>query len=530
MLLTKKQLSNLIRESLLLEVSFKQATQSLYSNRTKKIVKNLDYHDRLPPGYTFDYYLEVFRNSIVSLVPEDIEDNERGLALLWLIKLASKDLEFAYDLTLDDPYAIDTSLRQNIELYFQWKRFMSERDLMRVADAEHLSSTVDDARHDIEAYQEKQSYMDAEEGMEPLYEDGTWQIIAVHNKGAACELGKGTNWCTAAPGLNYFADYYTEDDPLIYVKDKRSGDRYQLHFGSEQFMDVNDYSIDLITLLPILDVLANIIKYDLDDKAQTILDRNLAKADVLDDEDFERLADSVDLETLEHLAKRHDVPLHILETLAKSEFYQVRGAVAQNRRASSDILDAIISSANLNDDRWPVVTALGNPNVPIKHLINAHDADPHRRQAVAQNINTPSEILIKLAYDEHSGQVRNEALANPSLPEQAIRDAAEYYGYDNSELYGIARNTSAPADILHNFAVSKHKNHQSYVAANDATPKEILGVMLSDPTASYQMLVNIAYHPNATKEMLVKLSMHEKDWVSGNAEKNLIQRFGVIDA
>ena len=106
-----------------------------------------------------------------------------------------------------------------------------------------------DARDDIRDYQEKQSYANAEEGTEVFRDDDELKIYAIHNKGAACELGKGTDWCTAAPGLDYFAEYYDEDDPLFYFDASLGGPpdhltsvraRFQFHYGSGQFMDEDD--------------------------------------------------------------------------------------------------------------------------------------------------------------------------------------------------------------------------------------------------------------------------------------------------
>ncbi|MEK6882114.1 MAG: hypothetical protein AABY22_21030, partial [Nanoarchaeota archaeon] len=63
-----------------------------------------------------------------------------------------------------------------------------------------------------------------------------------HNKGAACELGKGTDWCTAAPGLEYYKQYHKEDDPLFIIHAK-TGEKFQFHYGSGQFMDSTDTQI-----------------------------------------------------------------------------------------------------------------------------------------------------------------------------------------------------------------------------------------------------------------------------------------------
>lgn len=59
--------------------------------------------------------------------------------------------------------------------------------------------------------------------------------------GASCELGSGTEWCTATGNTRNHFDDYIEDGPLyIFVK---GDDKYQFHFESGQFMDKDDNPI-----------------------------------------------------------------------------------------------------------------------------------------------------------------------------------------------------------------------------------------------------------------------------------------------
>jgi hypothetical protein len=129
--------------------------------------------------------------------------------------------------------------RNLIERFFQMNRFIrnGKRDLNAVSDFDELYELVNEARPLYQAWQDKQADKDAEAGKELLLDDENWQVIAIHNKGAACQLGKGTDWCTAAPGLEYFKQYYRPDDPLFYILDKSDGEKYQFHFGTGQFMD-----------------------------------------------------------------------------------------------------------------------------------------------------------------------------------------------------------------------------------------------------------------------------------------------------
>lgn len=98
------------------------------------------------------------------------------------------------------------------------------------------------------------------------YEGDEWRVVEIHDKGAvgkeaACFYGgnqKETRWCTSAPGLSYFNNYikdgplyvvYRQNDPKVSPETGLPVERYQFHFPSNQFMDKDDRSIDLIKFL-----------------------------------------------------------------------------------------------------------------------------------------------------------------------------------------------------------------------------------------------------------------------------------------
>jgi hypothetical protein len=220
------------------------------------------------------------------IIPSDITDKQKSIALLWNYKQFAKNsivdldsffntiveylashgydifldfsgkfldipelrknfsLSFAYAYMNDDPQSAESDIRRSklIENFFHWNRFIEDgkKDLNFVSDYDELIELVKEAKILYQAWQEKQEEKDAEAGKEVLLDDQNWQIVAIHNKGAACQLGKGTEWCTAAPGLDYFKQYYKPNDPLFFILDKIDGERYQFHFGTQQFMDKDD--------------------------------------------------------------------------------------------------------------------------------------------------------------------------------------------------------------------------------------------------------------------------------------------------
>jgi len=218
--------------------------------------------DSFPPEIQdglLDKYVAHYKNWLLDIVPDDLEDNQKGLVVTWLNRLA-RDPDTGYlnrFLSGDTPGA---DAWGDFEMFFHYQQFMAEKDLNRIADLSELEQIVLDARDDIKAYQKKRAYADAGEGTEVLRDDDKFYIAAIHNKGAACSLGKGTDWCTAAPGLDYFSEYYRPEDPLFYFEDRdpsvayprnrppedlETGDspRFQFHYGSLQFMTEDDQPV-----------------------------------------------------------------------------------------------------------------------------------------------------------------------------------------------------------------------------------------------------------------------------------------------
>jgi hypothetical protein len=78
-------------------------------------------------------------------------------------------------------------------------------------------------------------------GAKNLYKGPLGRLDVPMAEEAAKLLGKGTKWCTAAEKNNMF-EKYNEKGPLYVWRDK-SGDKYQFHFETRQFMDSRDNPI-----------------------------------------------------------------------------------------------------------------------------------------------------------------------------------------------------------------------------------------------------------------------------------------------
>ena len=346
------------------EVTFSDAKEILDSKRTLKIIKAYRYNKEkeseargaIYGGPLVDTQHRNFKNYLLDMIPSDLTDNQKGTSVLWLLKVAREDPRVASDLINGTPRV---SPHRSLETFFHHQRFMPNQDLMQIKSMSDLSVMTYAAKEEIEKAQERKNYLDAEEGTEVFRDDDEWTIAALHNKGAACEFGKSTDWCTAAPGLDYFEDYYKEDDPLFYFQNKKNMNKFQFHYGSSQFMNsrderVNKESFEELHALLIETEAWNKYErlriFDLTRMAQMRLVDGPHAQVLIDEmreilnslEDPYAMANSLaEMATLDHF----HIPTYVLRWLAGEEFYEYIGVarriVKYHEVVPSDILEDI---------------------------------------------------------------------------------------------------------------------------------------------------------------------------------------------
>lgn len=80
-------------------------------------------------------------------------------------------------------------------------------------------------------------------GLDVVYETDRMAVMIPHSKEVACFLGKGTQWCTGSEESDNYWWEYTKDAPLYTIITDKLG-KFQFHFDSSQFMDVDDRYIE----------------------------------------------------------------------------------------------------------------------------------------------------------------------------------------------------------------------------------------------------------------------------------------------
>ena len=494
-------------EVLLTEVSLEDAKKSLDSKSTQKIIKAYNYDQGLDPNDDIANKLSWFKENMMGgMIPNDIEDNQKALAILWVLK----------NLRAGGPHAEDfrqklvrpnkgghwllAPLRRALETYFQYNRFMEERDINKLTFIT-LPWTVRDAKGDIEAYQDKQQYMDAEEGveffsggwlrdaqgnvvknketkrLETVPASNGWVIAALLNKGAACEIGKGTEWCTAVKDGRWYEEYSAPDDPLFVLEDKIEKKRYQVHYGEDEFKGEDDFEVEHDKRIELHKLLYN---SKASSKYPIIVKAN-------------RYFQGMDPET-------DPSELDFLSTLPETD---VRLVVARNPSADPSTLDRLAK-----DHKTGVVhQAAMNPSLSNDTMMRLLALDQNENAnvlihtGIAVNSNAPDEVLIKLASHQ-SMLVRRRLLDRERIPQgvfkklfkddsHAVRDAAsehpdvsaETLDYatsvsDNATIKRIASHPNVSAETLIRLSDSESAMVARAVAKNKKTPARIVRKLL----------------------------------------------------
>jgi hypothetical protein len=187
-------------------------------------------------------------------IPNDINEKYKAEALNWIITkfIDGKFLFFNHSNRSLNNTLTFTRLRaiHALETFYQLKqlnlnRFLKETDIYKIKSVADLLDISIEAGKLFMQYNEEKSYnKDWQKGANLIYEDDNWKIYIPENKAAACHLGKGTDWCTAAPGLNYYENYHQPDDPLIiFINKKDPTEKYQCNLLGGSFMDKDDRTI-----------------------------------------------------------------------------------------------------------------------------------------------------------------------------------------------------------------------------------------------------------------------------------------------
>ncbi|MGB3761498.1 MAG: hypothetical protein WBA07_34820, partial [Rivularia sp. (in: cyanobacteria)] len=194
-------------------------------------------------------------------------------------------------------------------------------------------------------------------------------------------------------------------------------------------------------------------------------------------------------------ARNLKTPVSILEQLAKDTDETVRSALVQNPNLSSNCLIELAENSTFNVQ---LTIARRTHPIPVEVLLqfSLHE-NKMIRSEIAQNKNTPSDILAFLAEDKQR-DVRIYALANANIPSEVVFQAL-LNTKDNEELEIVLQ---AQNDMMRNSLMSP----------------EILERLSYHPEDLIRHTV--ATYPTASAKTLERLALHEYEIIPEAVAKN----------
>ena len=156
----------------------------------------------------------------------------------WLARMYSKNI-----IPLED---IQSKMLDALTKYSTLK--LRKKIKPQHADINQMKRPVDllQAMADYEDVEDANQEVDKGQSAE-IYADSSIRVIVPKDEASACYYGQGTRWCTAAKNNNMFKQYHKSGDMYIVIpkNPKHTGEKYQLHLHTKQFMDEEDRPIDL---------------------------------------------------------------------------------------------------------------------------------------------------------------------------------------------------------------------------------------------------------------------------------------------
>lgn len=202
------------------------------------ILENMSLEDIYEKYYKNEIKTFIIFELINSADPTATKD-KKGKYLDWLIRKAYKNnpKTFAEDAS---------TIKDNLILFDKYQKKIGKQ-ITQVKDKQELMLLVKEFKDkkdneflDLNKYPNKNE-------IEVLYNDSNWTIVSPKTVEASVFLGKNTEWCTAKYAANddrNAFNYYNKKGPLyILINKDKPKQKFQFHFQTEQYMDIDDVSI-----------------------------------------------------------------------------------------------------------------------------------------------------------------------------------------------------------------------------------------------------------------------------------------------
>jgi len=380
-------------------------------------------------------------------------------------------------------------VKETLGNFEKYKGKLEKKDINQYPHVADLETALQPHLGQVASKKEEKRQV-KQEGADVVHDANDTLVHRIKTKEAACAIGRGTRWCTAATQSHNYFDHYNKDGPL-YVVHAPDKSKYQLHFETGQFNDAEDRGVGLEKLVGKYPELRNVKefqgKHPIFDTAETLNQR------VASGHKYPRNVDPVAVDagekkprltsdTLEaHVAHESKGKGNLLSaaqhpnirpaTLTKiwqgagTNGDTVKGHIAKNPAAEPDLRSHIIEN---EPKHYPSLAS--NPSLTgdeVKRLYTKSatgNTKDSTHETLAGHPNVPTEVLHDLAHGTNHIAAGN-AVRNPRTSHDTIRSV---FASKPPLHAAIAISPAAPDDVLDQLAQSKHDFIRANVAKNRA--------------------------------------------------------------
>lgn len=279
-IIIKKNNKNFLEEAR----TFQDATTNLGKYK-KKLINKLRTLEKEQPEQLADEIIENMKNSIEEKYEVEgknytLPDGERVAVFDWLKNLTINNTNNLIGMLSKGQ--LDNNIKTVLAHFILSKKFTPVKSVSEFEDLIDLDTTTSDAwwqwKESEQRKREKESLKSSDQNIEELVSPSQkWEIFIPQDKQAAIYLGQicRSTWCTSARSeRNMFSTYHKKDDPLFIIKHKTEREAaevknpqtqeieevlvplmFQVHFGTQQFMDRKDKPISNEKKIPLLNLI-----------------------------------------------------------------------------------------------------------------------------------------------------------------------------------------------------------------------------------------------------------------------------------
>ena len=274
-----------------------------------------------------------------------------------------------------------------------------------------------------------------EKGGKVVFKDNQWAVLVPETFESSKVFGNDTNWCTTSRDGEYYNYYLDEYGGQYFINlNLETGDLYQYHFESNQFMDSSDKPVDLKTIIgnnnKLKQFYVNYVKEQeninyiallhlLDNPSEKIQKRAV-KQDGLAIKLIQNPSEEVQKLAVENNASAIDYIKNPSEEVQKLAVNKYSFTIQYIKNPSEEVKKIAVK------EDGSVIKYIKNPSEELQKMAI------HKDGTIIRFIQNPTEEVQKMAVGQYSFVIKYIQNPTEEVQKMAVEDDINLYRYINN--------------------------------------------------------------------------------------------------